>query len=123
MRPLSVGSVPEIWAMSVVLPAPFGPMSACTWPRTISSVTSSVAMTPPKRLVTPRSSSMVATSGKQAGDAFGRQQDDGEEHDADREAGVVLVVWPQLREPGDAVIGDQMFQAEQHGSADDATPE
>src|SRR3954470_23936 len=126
MRPLSVGSAPEIWPMSVVLPAPFGPMSACTWPRTISSVTSSVATTPPKRLLTPRSSSMASSSfrpGKEAGDAFRRKHDDGEEHDADREAGVVLVVRRELREPGDAVVGDEVLEAEQHRRADHAAPE
>src|SRR5439155_611453 len=59
MRPESVPRLPEIWLIRVVLPAPFGPMSACTSPRATCSVTSSVATTPPKRLDTPRSSSMA----------------------------------------------------------------
>src|SRR2546421_5739932 len=122
MRPASVGSTPEIWPMSVVLPAPFGPISACTSPRVTSRVTSSVATTPPKRLLTPRSSSMAAPP-EEPGNTLGRQHDDGEQHDAHREAGMVLVVGRELREPGDAVVGDQVLEAEQHRGADDAAPE
>src|SRR5258707_9287121 len=109
MRPMSVGSTPEIWPMSVVLPAPFGPISACTSPRTTSSVTSSVATTPPKRLETPRSSSMawLLLFVEKPGDAFGREHDDAEKHDAHRQAGMVLVVRRERGEPGDAVVGDQ----------------
>src|SRR5207237_7277817 len=121
MRPVWVGSTPETWPMSVVLPAPFGPISACTSPWVTSSVTSSVATTPPKRLLTPRSSSMTAAP-EEAGDAFGRQHDDGKEHDAHGKAGVVLIVRRHLREPGDTVIGDQVLEAEQHRGADDAAP-
>src|SRR5437660_2573862 len=91
MRPLSVASTPEICPMSVVLPAPFGPMRACTSPRTTSSVTSSVATTPPKRLDTPRSSSIASflLFAKEAGDTLRRKHDDGQQHDAHREPGVV----------------------------------
>src|SRR6266850_2285620 len=121
MRPVSVGSTPEIWPMSVVLPAPFGPISACTSPRTTSRVTSSVATTPPKRFETPRSSSMGFL--QQSGDALRRQHHDGEQHDADGEPAMVLVVRRQRGQPADAVVGDQMFQPEQHGGADDAAPQ
>src|SRR5256714_13256859 len=122
MRPLSVASTPAIWPISVVLPAPFGPISACTSPRVTSKVTSSVATTPPKRLLTPRSSSMAAPS-EEAGNTLGRQHDDRQQHDAHREAGMVLVVRRELREPDDAVVGDQMLEAEEHRGADDAAPE
>src|SRR3982751_4340786 len=108
MRPMSVGSTPEIWAMSVVLPAPFGPMSACTSPRTTSSVTSSVATRPPKRLETPRSSSMAFS--KQASDALRRKQDDRKQHDADGEAAVVLVIRRERRDPADAVVGNDVLE-------------
>ena len=39
MRPQSGASKPEIWLISVVLPAPFGPMMACNSPGATSSVT------------------------------------------------------------------------------------
>src|SRR5262245_3291604 len=50
MRPLSANSWPDNWAISVVLPAPFGPMTACNSPCGILMTTSSVATMPPKRL-------------------------------------------------------------------------
>src|SRR5438105_10227465 len=100
MRPVWVGSTPEIWPMSVVLPAPFGPISACTSPRTTSSVTSSVATTPPNRLETPRSSSMALCL-QQSRNPLGSQHDYREQHDADRQPGVVLVVRRERREPAD----------------------
>src|SRR6186997_2126087 len=42
--------------MSVDLPAPFSPTSACTWPGCRSMDTSSRARTPPKRLLMPSTS-------------------------------------------------------------------
>src|SRR5436305_7147320 len=50
MRPASGASMPEIWLISVVLPAPFGPITACSSPGRTSSVTSSVTRRPPKFL-------------------------------------------------------------------------
>src|SRR5437660_6344602 len=121
MRPLSVASTPEIWPMSVVLPAPFGPMRACTSPRTISSVTSSVATTPPKRFDTARSSS-IAASREKPRQPLGREHDDGKEHDSHRQAAVVLVVRRERGEPADAVVGDQVLEPEQHRRADHPAP-
>src|SRR5205823_5304373 len=103
-------------------PAPFGPMSACTSPRTTSSVTSSVATTPPKRFVTPRSSSMALCL-KQSRNALGGQHHDGQEHDAYREPGMVLVVRRERREPTDAVIGDQVLEQQEHCRPDHPAPE
>src|SRR5580704_14189066 len=40
---------PVNWLISVVLPAPFGPMMACSSPLATSSETLSVARMPPKR--------------------------------------------------------------------------
>src|SRR3954469_24838889 len=100
MRPLSVASTPEIWPISVVLPAPFGPISACTSPRVTSSVRSSVATTPPKRFETLRSSSTAAAfelfhRRQHSGEALRRDQHDGQQHDADRQAGMLLVARQQ----------------------------
>src|SRR5438034_9170192 len=122
MRPVSVASTPEIWPMTVVFPAPFGPISACTSPRTTSSVTSSVATTPPKRFVTPRSSSMALCL-EQSRNALGSQHDYREQHDADGEPGMVLGVRRERREPADAVVRDQMLEKHDHCGADHAAPD
>src|SRR5262249_36014147 len=47
------GSSPASWAISVVLPAPFGPMMACNSPFGTSSETAREGTPPPKRLVKP----------------------------------------------------------------------
>src|SRR3989442_13324599 len=51
IRPLSAGYIPYSTRMSVDLPAPFSPTSACTSPRRRSTVTSSLATTPGNRFV------------------------------------------------------------------------
>src|SRR5437773_10889507 len=91
IAPASLPRLPEIWPIKVVLPAPFGPMRACTSPRFTSSVTSSVATTPPKRLERFRSSSMLLPR-EQAGDALGGEQHDRKQHGADSKTCVLLVV-------------------------------
>src|SRR5215467_12302920 len=50
MVPASGLTCPVNWAIRVVLPAPLGPISACTSPRLIFNDTLSVATTPPNRL-------------------------------------------------------------------------
>ena len=63
MRPSSGGMMPDIWLISVVLPAPFGPMMACISPGMTSSVTSSVTTRLPKFLRRPsRRSSGIRSS-------------------------------------------------------------
>src|SRR6266566_6578683 len=49
MVPECGSSCPINWLISVVLPAPFGPMTACNSPRATSSETLSVATMPPNR--------------------------------------------------------------------------
>src|SRR5262245_6932363 len=44
---------PASWPIRVVLPAPFGPITACSSPSGMSSEMWSDGMTPPKRLVKP----------------------------------------------------------------------
>src|SRR5499426_4473269 len=51
MRPALGASSPVSWAISVVFPAPLGPMTACSSLRGTSSEMASEATTPPKRLV------------------------------------------------------------------------
>src|ERR1700738_1134371 len=49
MAPACGSSWPVSWLISVVLPAPFGPMIACNSPLATSSETLSVARMPPNR--------------------------------------------------------------------------
>src|SRR5215208_1114813 len=51
MRPASGISSPTSSPINVVLPAPFGPMIACSSPLGTASEIASEATTPPKRLV------------------------------------------------------------------------
>src|ERR1700751_6045419 len=51
MPPLSGATSPVNWPIRVDLPAPFGPMIACSSPAGSISEISSAATTPPKRLV------------------------------------------------------------------------
>ncbi len=46
IRPESGKWTPEMTLMSVDLPAPFSPTSACTWPASVAKWTSSSALTP-----------------------------------------------------------------------------
>src|SRR5258707_9397865 len=58
-RPRSGRRSPASWLISVVLPAPFGPMMAWVSPSRISRLTSSHARSAPKLLVRPLTSSRV----------------------------------------------------------------
>src|SRR4029078_6072034 len=71
MRPESGTSCPLSCAIKVVLPAPFGPMTACNSPSGIPNVRSSVATMPPKRFARPstRSKSAMAHLPQQTGDS------------------------------------------------------
>src|SRR6185369_4024693 len=66
--PASGRSTPESWPISVVLPAPLGPMTASVSPSATSRSTPSVATRPPKRLRSPRtlsSGSAIAPPARQ----------------------------------------------------------
>src|SRR5580765_3075569 len=91
IAPPSGARAPEMRPTSVVLPAPFGPISACTSPAAISRLTPSVATTPPKRLLT-RSRRSIFLPLHQTGDSLRREQHDRQHHQADAEVGVLLVV-------------------------------
>src|SRR6266702_4678403 len=56
-RPRSGTRSPASWPISVVLPAPFGPMIACVSPSSTSRSTLSLASSAPNLLVRPRTSS------------------------------------------------------------------
>src|SRR4051794_25254432 len=103
MRPESAFRTPEISPISVVLPAPFGPMSAWISPAWTSRPTASVATTPPKRLLSlsRRSTSFPRHEPREA---LRREEHDGEQHDADAEVRVLLVVRHELRKPRDRIV-------------------
>src|SRR6516162_6886877 len=73
---------PVSWLISVVLPAPFGPMMACSSPCGTSSDTWSVAMMPPKRrtsFCTRSNGSATIEPPEQAHDAAAPEQHDHEQ--------------------------------------------
>src|SRR5262249_39218165 len=123
--PRSVVTLPEIWPMSVVLPAPLGPMRACTSPCATSSATLSVATTPPKCFVTLLSSS-IFSSRDETGNALRREQHDHEQDEAYAEARVLLAgrrEGRERRERGGGVVGDGVREAGEPGRPDHASPE
>src|SRR5690348_1119158 len=95
--------------MSVVLPAPFGPISACTSPAATSSVTPSTATTPPKRL--------LRLASESTGDSLRGEEDHGEQDHAHRQLPVQRIGAEQL------AAGEQLLERKQHYSANRAAPE
>ena len=78
MCPASGASAPEIWWISVVLPAPFGPMMACVSPGSTSRLRRSVTLSAPNDLSIARGAGRDRSSPPPARDG-----------------------------PGDAAVGDQ----------------
>src|SRR5919204_4304471 len=73
---------PVNWLISVVLPAPFGPMMACSSPGVTSSERLSVALMPPKlrtRFSTRSKGSGTAKPPEKSHDAAAREQHDQQE--------------------------------------------
>src|SRR5690606_37447820 len=67
ISPSSGRCIPYRIFISVDLPAPFSPTTACTWPAATLSSMSLLATTPGNRLVIPRSSTAGSTSGQLVG--------------------------------------------------------
>src|SRR5688572_3497987 len=109
ISPESTGRLPEIWWISVVLPAPFGPMSACTSPAVTSSVTASTATTPPKRLLRLLSES--------TGNSLRGEEHDREEDHAQRKLPVKRV------RAEERAAREKLLQSEKHRGADRSSPE
>src|SRR6266568_676464 len=76
-RPRSGTRSPASWPISVVLPAPFGPMIACVSPSSTSRSTLSLASSAPKLLVRPRTSSrtLFILAEERSGDASDAPED------------------------------------------------
>src|SRR5712671_3313780 len=108
MRPAWELSSPVSCPISVVLPAPFGPMMACNSPGGIASVISSEATIPPKRLVSPS----IASNGsgmarlQHAVDTAARIKHDEQQQGSEDDLPIF----------GDA--GERLFQQEQRDGAD-----
>src|SRR6185312_13333361 len=81
--PASGRRVPASWPISVVLPAPLGPMIASVSPSATSRSTPSVATRPPKRLRSPRTTSsgsaIAGAARQQAIEAAARVEHDEDE--------------------------------------------
>src|SRR5579863_7059292 len=78
--------------MSVVLPAPFGPITACSSPGGTASVIASAATTPPKRLLRPsicNSGSATQTAPKQSGDPAVHVDRDQEQERTEDQVGIL----------------------------------
>src|SRR5262245_44354449 len=113
MRPASGAISPASWLISVVLPAPFGPMIACSSPCGTASAIASEATTPPKRLLRSsisKSASATAHPGEQTVNAAAREQHDQQEKRTEDD----LPVFGYARQ--------QLFQHQQRHRAD-ARPE
>src|SRR5688572_21145232 len=124
-RPASGSISPESCPISVVLPAPFGPMMACSSPAEISSTMLSDATTPPKRLVKPSIwsiASATAAPRDQPFDAASRIDHDQQQHRTEDELPVFLRGGHLLA--GDEMTGDadqmrqRLLQHQQRDRAD-----
>src|SRR3954453_4498058 len=117
MRPASGTIRPEIWLIKVVLPAPFGPITACSSPGITSRVTSSVTRKPPKffeRFAMRKTGSATDDSPQPLGDADqAAAREHREQHEQRPENHLPVLV--QAREP---FLGEQ-----ERGRADDRAGE
>src|ERR1700710_841877 len=98
MLPEFGSNCPVSWLISVVLPAPFGPMMACNSPFATSSERLSVAMMPPNRRTrfsTRSKGSATMQPPEQSHDAAAPEQHDQKQQRADDQRGV----FGDLRQP------------------------
>src|SRR5262245_39726567 len=101
-------SWPPSWAINVVLPAPFGPITACNSPSGMPKVRSSVATMPPKRFarLSTRSKSAMAHLAEKAVDSAARKQ-----HNEQQQ-------WPEDDLPVFGDTGEHLFQHQQRDCAE-----
>src|SRR5262245_1087357 len=74
MRPLSGRSMPASWLMKVVLPAPFGPITACVSPSRTSKSMPSLARRAPKLFDSFSTESRLVMAKQNAGEATAEEQ-------------------------------------------------
>src|SRR3569833_2542453 len=112
MAPEFGTSWPVSWLINVVLPAPLGPMMACSSPLATSMERLSVATRPPKRRTsfsTRRRCSATGEPPQEALDAAAREQ-----HDQQQERS-------HDQRPVFGDLRQQLFQHQEHDGADDGT--
>src|SRR5216684_5279851 len=112
-RPRSGRRSPASWLISVVLPAPFGPMMAWVSPSRISRLTSSHARSAPKLLVRPLTSSRILfiLAEEQSGEAAPE-----EEHRQHQERPEDQL--PVLRPARERVLDQEQRKGAEHRSGD-----
>src|SRR5262249_6165733 len=81
--PESGRGLPASWPMKVVLPAPFGPITACVSPSATSKSMPSLARSAPNCFVSPRTSSigLVEHAGEAALEEDDREDEQRAQHD------------------------------------------
>src|SRR5688572_11891292 len=118
--PASGCSSPEICLMNVVLPAPFGPMTACVSPSRTSKSTLSVATSAPndffnffvsKRIL------FILAARQEPSQSAAREQHD--EHEEDPEVELPVVAHQPARQQAPAL--QHVFQQQQCGRAEDGS--
>src|SRR5579883_140289 len=128
--PASGAISPASWPISVVLPAPLGPMMACSSPGASESMMSSEAVMPPNCLRSPsirnRGSgcrSATADPREQAIDAAAREQHDQQEEGADDDLPVLgdarKALLEQQQRQGAEHRADHRAHAAEHGHDDE----
>src|SRR6516165_4804971 len=122
MVPASGAISPEIWLISVVLPAPFGPMTAWSSRGMTANVRSSVTTSAPNDL---RSRSRCSTASgtsepprqvaREADEAAAREQDDEHEHRPEDHL-------PVLGDTGEPFLGEEIGGGPDDGAVERAQP-
>src|SRR5436305_5455885 len=112
MLPASGFSSPESSLISVVLPAPFGPMTAWISPGATESDTSPVATMPPKRLVSPLVSSTGSATPARSHREEPVQTGLREQHDQDQDRAEHGL--PVLGQPRQHALKDQVGGRAEH---------
>src|SRR5574343_496327 len=122
--PESGCNAPETWCMKVVLPAPLGPISACTSPALTLKLTAFSASTAAKRRESWRTSSSGSAMAlpEQGGDPLGGEEDDGKQEQADddhHQQGAGLRPLQQVGAGQSGEIGEQRASQPGEGTAED----
>src|SRR5581483_2696467 len=93
--------MPLMRLRSVVLPEPFGPKMPRISPSAIENETSLTAVRPPKRLVSPSTSSSTAPPGDRSDDPVGHDQDAEDQDDAVEHGADLARQLDQMRQAGE----------------------
>src|SRR5262245_25492643 len=114
IKPASDRRSPASWPMSVVLPAPLGPMIACVSPGATSRSMPSLASRPPKRLMRPRTASNASAIARLGTRDEAEQAALREQHDEDQDG-------PEHDLPVRGQRREQVLEEQQHDRADHGT--